>query len=215
MSTAGSLARWFRDELAPDLPPETAYSTLFKRAEAIVPGADGLLMLPHFSGERTPINDPRARGVIVGLTLAHTRDHLFRAVSESVAYGIRHNIETFRNIGADVRQVVAVGGGTKSLAWLQIVSDVVGIPQSVPALTIGASYGDAFLAGLSANILKREDLTNWVRPGYLIDPDPARHEQYEPIYQQYLKLYENTRSIIYSLNSNRPLSKVTQANQYC
>ena len=56
--------------------------------------------------------------------------------------------------------MVAVGGGTKSLAWLQIVSDVVGIPQSVPALTIGASYGDAFLAGLSANILKREDLTN-------------------------------------------------------
>ena len=74
MSTTGSLARWFRDELAPDLPPETAYSTLFERAEAIVPGADGLLMLPYFSGERTPINDPRARGVIVGLTLAHTRD---------------------------------------------------------------------------------------------------------------------------------------------
>ena len=202
MSTTGSLARWFRDELAPDLPPETAYSTLFKRAEAIVSGADGLLMLPYFSGERTPINDPRARGVIVGLTLAHTRDHLFRAVSESVAYGIRHNIETFRNIGADVRQVVAVGGGTKSRVWLQIVSDVAGIPQTIPALTFGASYGDAFLAGLTANILKREDLTSWVKPGYLIEPDPVRQAQYEHFYQQYFKLYENTRSVIYSLNPN-------------
>jgi xylulokinase len=106
----------------------------------------------NFSGERTPINDPQARGVIAGLTLAHTRGHLFRAVLESVAYGICHNIETFRNIGAQVRQVVAVGGGTKSRTWLQIVSDVAGIPQMVPAQTIGASYGDAFLAGVAANL---------------------------------------------------------------
>lgn len=200
MSTTGSLTRWFRDELAADLPSETAYNTLFKRAEAIAPGAGGLLMLPYFSGERTPINDPQARGVIAGLTLAHTRDHLFRAVLESVAYGIRHNIETFQNIGSMVSQVVAVGGGTKSRVWLQIVSDVAGIPQTIPALTFGASYGDAFLAGLAANILKREDLTSWVKPGYLIEPDPVRQAQYEHFYQQYLNLYENTRSIVHSLN---------------
>ena len=105
MATTGSLTRWFRDELARDLPEETAYATLFAEAESIAPGADGLLLLPYFSGERTPINDTQARGVFAGLTLAHHRAHLFRAVLESVAFGIRHNIETFRSIGADVRRV--------------------------------------------------------------------------------------------------------------
>src|SRR3990170_5453146 len=129
MSTTGSLARWFRDELAPDLPPETAYSTLFKRAEAIVSGAQGLLMLPYFSGERTPINDPDARGVIAGLNLTHTREHLFRAALESVGFGVRHNMEKFASIGAQIRRVVAVGGGAHSDIWPQIVSNIAGCEQ--------------------------------------------------------------------------------------
>jgi xylulokinase len=78
---------------------------------------------------------------------------------------------------------------------------VAGIAQIAPAQTIGASYGDAFLAGLAANILKRDDLSTWVKPGYVLEPDPARHAQYESFYQQYLQLYENTCNIIHALNS--------------
>lgn len=199
MATTGSLTRWFRDQLARDLPDETAYVTLFAEVENIAPGAEGLLLLPYFSGERTPINDPLARGVFAGLTLAHRREHLYRAVLESVAYGIRHNIETFRSIGADVRRVVAVGGGTKSRTWLQIVSDVCGIAQDVPELTIGASYGDAFLAGLAAGILKHSDLTDWVRPGSAITPNLAHKATYDAYYTDYLQLYEATRPIIHRL----------------
>ncbi len=199
MATTGALTRWFRDELAQDLPPDIAYQTLFDQAERIEPGANGLIMLPYFSGERTPINDPQARGVIAGLTLAHSRAHIYRAVLESVAYGIRHNIEAFRSMGAPVKRIVAVGGGTKSTMWLQIVSDVAGIPQTVPALTIGASYGDAFLAGLAAGILRREDLAQWVKPGQEIMPDLDRQRIYEPYYENYLNLYEQTRSIVHTL----------------
>jgi xylulokinase len=199
MSTTGSLTRWFRDELAKDLPADQAYATLFENAEAISPGAGGLLVLPYFSGERTPINDPLARGVIAGLTLAHTRDHLYRAVLESVAYGIRHNLETFTNIGADLRRVVAVGGGTKSRAWMQIVSDVTSTPQIIPQLTIGASYGDAFLAGLVAGILNKDDLNSWVKPAYIIEPDPERSQQYQPFYRNYLSLYGATKDIVHDL----------------
>lgn len=199
MATTGSLTRWFRDELAAGLPEETAYATLFAEAETVEPGAGGLLMLPYFSGERTPINDPHARGVIAGLTLAHKRKHLYRAVLESVAYGIRHNIDAFRAIGAAVKRVVAVGGGTQSTAWLQIVSDVAGISQTVPALTIGASYGDAFLAGLAAGILQPGDLATWVKPGLEIAPDAASQQRYEPLYADYLKLYEGTREIVHRL----------------
>jgi xylulokinase len=203
MATTGSLTRWFRDELARDLPEESAYATLFAEAEAISPGAEGLLLLPYFSGERTPINDTQARGVFAGLTLAHQRAHLYRAVLESVAYGIRHNIETFRSIGADVKRVVAVGGGTKSRAWLQIVSDVAGIAQEVPELTIGASYGDAFLAGLAAGILERSDLSGWVRPGLRIEPDRKNQAVYDGLYADYRLLYENTREIVHRLGSIR------------
>ena len=199
MATTGSLTRWFRDELAADLPKDRAYERLFDDAVTVEPGAGGLLMLPYFSGERTPVNDPDARGVVVGLTLAHTRRHLFRALLEGVAYGIRHNIETFRSIGAEVKRVVAVGGGTKSRTWLQIVSDVAGISQTVPALTIGASYGDAFLAGVAAGILRREDLQQWVTAGVTIDPDVSLKPSYDRYYADYLLLYRQTRGLVHRL----------------
>jgi xylulokinase len=199
MATTGSLTRWFRDKFAADLPGDRAYETLFKEAGEVEPGARGLLMLPYFSGERTPINDTQARGVVAGLTLAHSRQHLFRALLESVAYGIRHNIETFQSIGADVQRVVAVGGGTQSRVWLQIVSDVTGIPQIVPGLTIGASYGDAFLAGLAAGILKREDLETWNKPGHIVEPNGFIKNLYNQYYADYLLLYERTREIVHRL----------------
>lgn len=200
MATTGSLTRWFRDELASDLPEEIAYQTLFDGAAKIKSGADGLIVLPYFSGERTPINDPKARGIIAGLTLSHSREHLYRAVLEGVAYGIRHNIETFQEIGAPVKRIVAVGGGTKSKTWLQIVSDIVGIKQEIPALTIGASYGDAFLAGLATGILKKDDLNNWVKHEALIEPDPDQKQIYNHYYENYLELYKQTREIMHDLS---------------
>ena len=124
---------------------------------------------------------------------------MYRAVLESVAFGIRHNIETFQSIGADVRRVVEVGGGTKSTTWLQIVSDVAGISQEVPHLTIGASYGDAFLAGLAAGLLKLDDLSHWVKPGVQIVPNLDHKETYDARYQDYRLLYEVTRDIVHRL----------------
>jgi xylulokinase len=205
MATTGTLTRWFRDELAPDLPQETAYDSLFAAAAKVDPGSGGLLVLPYFSGERTPINDPQARGVIAGLTLSHTRAHLFRAVLEGVGYGIRHNIETFRSNGADVRRILAVGGGTKGSVWLQIVSDITGIPQLVAANTIGASYGDAFLAGLATGAVSRDDLGHWVVPGRTIEPDLQLRDHYARYYSNYLSLYEQTREIVHDIASiDRP-----------
>jgi xylulokinase len=207
MATSGSLTRWFRDELAADLPKDTAYETLFSAAASVEPGAGGLLMLPYFSGERTPINDPQARGVVAGLTLAHTREQIYRAVLEGVAYGIRHNVETFESIGAGVKRVIAVGGGTKGTTWLQIVSDVAGLSQTVPALTIGASYGDAFLAGLAAGIIRYQDLEDWVKPGVVVEPNAAPKALYDRYYADYQLLYQRTRDIVHRLGS--PGSRAT------
>lgn len=200
MATTGSLTRWFRDEFAADLGKDQAYDILFNEAAKIEPGANGLILLPYFSGERTPINDPKARGIIAGLSLSHTRAHLYRAILEGVAFGIRHNIETFGSIGAKVDWIVAVGGGTKSAVWLQIVSDITGLPQLVPANTIGASYGDAFLAGLGTQMLKQDDLKQWIKPGKTIYPDEQKKTFYDEYYENYLALYSQTSGIIHKLD---------------
>ncbi len=103
--------------------------------------------------------------MIAGLSLAHGRDHVFRAALEGVAHGIAHNIEVFEELGAPIDRIVAVGGGVQGGLWPQIVSDVSGREQIVPDQTVGASYGDAFLAGLASGVLSRGDLASWVRGG--------------------------------------------------
>ncbi|WP_293910502.1 FGGY-family carbohydrate kinase [Deinococcus sp.] len=200
MSTTGSLTRWFADELARDLPEDEAYNRLFEAADAVSAGANGVIMLPYFSGERTPINDPHARGVVAGLSLSTTRQDLFRAALEGVGYGIRHNIETFRDLGADVRRIVAVGGGAKTQTWLQIVTDIAGAVQEVPAQTIGASYGDAFLAGLAAGKLRHADLASWVNPGRVIVPDDSKRAVYDKNFELFKALYTQTKDIVHGLS---------------
>lgn len=207
MSTTGALTRWFRDQLAPDLvqaeqrggPP--AYSALSDLAATAPPGSRGLLVLPHFQGERTPIHDPHARGIFAGLTLTHTRADMYRAVLEGTAYGVAHNIQTMSNMGAEPRRLVAVGGGTKSPVWLQIVSDVSGLPQDVPGQTIGASYGDAFLAGYAAGLVPDFETlsTVWVGNPMQVMPDPAQHELYLEYYDLYQALYQQTKDISHQL----------------
>ena len=199
MATTGSLTRWIRDEFARELPPQEAYRLLFEGAARVGAGSGGLLMLPYFSGERTPINDPRARGVIAGLSLAHNRDHVFRAALEGVAHGITHNIEVFEELGAKIERIVAVGGGVQGGLWPQIVSDVSGREQIVPDQTLGASYGDAFLAGLAAGVLSRGDLASWVRAGARVVPDAVAHARYREDQVLFRSLYEETRGTVHAL----------------
>ncbi len=203
MATTGALTRWFRDNFARELlsEDEDAYGTLAREAGDVPPGSLGLMLLPYFSGERTPINDPDARGVICGLTLAHTRGHVYRAVLEGTAYGIAHNLEAMREAGAEASRIVAVGGGAKNALWLQIVSDVSGLPQQVPAQTIGASYGDAFLAGHAAELIPSLDTldSSWVQSGRTVEPDPTAHARYAEYYALYRRLYEDTAQIQHAL----------------
>jgi xylulokinase len=105
MATTGAATAWLRDLFgSPD------YADLLTLAKEAGPGANGLLMLPYFAGERTPVMDPQARGVVAGLTLSHTRGDLYRAALEATGYGVRHNIETIEAAGGDIRHVVALGG---------------------------------------------------------------------------------------------------------
>jgi xylulokinase len=207
MATTGALTRWFRDEfaagevMAEAEGGENAYAVLADAAAQVPAGAGGLICLPYFAGERTPIHDPDARGVFAGLTLSHTRAHLYRAMLEGTAYGVRHNLETLRDMGAHPERLVAVGGGTSNRLWLQIVSDVAGVAQTVPRRTIGASYGDAFLAGLATGIIPDIGaLTGtWVKVSEVIESDTSAKAQYDKYYRVYRDLYEHAKDDLHVL----------------
>ncbi|MEU4014490.1 FGGY family carbohydrate kinase [Microbacterium sp. NPDC028030] len=194
LSTSGALTAWMTELTGAD------YPVLLAEAEASGPGAGGVLMLPYFAGERTPIQDPDARGVIAGLTLAHTRGDLYRAALEATALGVRHNVETMRAAGADIRRIVAVGGGTQGRLWLQIVSDVTGLVQELPETTIGASYGAAFLAATAtAAPGAAPAITDWNPIAERIRPQTQLQPLYDTLFDRYLRLYEGSRSVIHDL----------------
>ncbi len=149
LATSGTLTHWFRDQFARDLPRDTAFAALAAEAEASPPGAKGLICLPYFSGERTPIHDPQAKGAIFGLNLTHTRGDLYRAALEGIACGTAPSPTPTPRPGQPPTRVLAVGGGTQNALWLQATSDLTGLDQTLCRVTTGATYGDAFLAAVA------------------------------------------------------------------
>ncbi len=191
MATSGAITGWLRELFgSPD------YEELLDLAQRSGAGANGLLVLPYFSGERTPIMDPDARGVIAGLTLSHTRGDLYRAALEATGFAVRHNIEALEQAGGDIRRIVAVGGGTQGGLWTQIVSDVTGREQEIRAQSIGASYGAALLA---AQLVSSATIDAWNPVQSTVEPDPAVVEQYEELYRLYRDLYPRTADTVHAL----------------
>jgi xylulokinase len=193
MATSGAITGWLRE-----LYGDAGYPELLDLAAASGAGARGLLMLPYFAGERTPIADPHARGVIAGLRTDHGRGDLYRAALEATAFGVRHNVEAIGAAGGVIKRIVAVGGGTQGGLWTQIVSDVTGLPQVLPSVTVGASYGAAFLA---AGTVGPADIESWNPPARIIEPDAGMHSRYNELYRLYLQLYPATKDIVHSLSA--------------
>ncbi|MFE0633337.1 FGGY-family carbohydrate kinase [Streptomyces sp. NPDC058864] len=191
MATSGAVTDWLRGLFgAPD------HAALLAEAADSGVGARGLAMLPYFAGERTPVADPDARGVIAGLTVEHTRGDLYRAALEATAHGVRHNVEAMRHAGAGIERVVAVGGGTRGRLWTQIVSDVTGLPQDIPAVTVGAAYGAARLA---ARLAGEGATAAWNPVRDRCVPDPAASAVYDGLHSLYRDLYPATRGAVHAL----------------
>jgi xylulokinase len=195
LSTSGSITSWFREQFARELPQTSfeemgaTHAALCREAEASPIGANGILMLPYFSGERSPFSDPLARGVIAGLTLSHDRGDIYRAIMEATAFGLRHNLEAMTKSGTTVRRAVAAGGGTTSRLWLQIVSDVTGLTQELPDRAVGAALGDAYIAATSVGLTERAlGMTGgWAKIVDRVAPDPEHAR------------YGRTRAIVHAL----------------
>ena len=206
MSTAGTLTQWFRDQFAlceaeaEKRGGENAYAALARLAASSPVGARGIVVLPYFSGERTPLLDPDAKGLIFGLGLNHTRVDVYRAILESIGFGIRHNLEEMKKEGASPRRVLAVGGGTLNPVLMQIVSDIAGIEQHIPEQQIGACYGDAFLAGVGVGVFSDiAEASLWVTTKRVVKPDTTAHGEYEGYYRIYRGLYKATAPLMRDL----------------
>jgi xylulokinase len=191
MATSGAITGWLRDLFG-----SADYPELLRVAEESGIGAGGLLMLPYFAGERTPIMDPQARGIIAGLTLSHGRGDLYRAALEATGFGVRHNIEAIEAAGGDIRRVVAVGGGTQGALWTQVVSDITGREQELRTHSVGASYGGALLA---AQLVGKADIDAWNPVKEVVAPRRAAATSYDEIYRLYRSLYTSTAGVAHAL----------------
>jgi xylulokinase len=200
LATSGTLTHWFRDQVARDLDPRTAVAALVAEAEQSPPGAKGLVFLPYFSGERTPIHDSHAKGALFGLNLTHTRADMFRALLEGVACGTHHIMETYREAGQEPRAIFAVGGGVRNKVWMQATSDISGRTQILRRRTIGASYGDAFLAALAVGDVTAHAIEDWNPVASEVVADDANAEVYRRQYEVFRELYPRTRDLMRRLD---------------
>ncbi len=154
VATTGAALRWFHDLLrptpaGPGVHPQIDYGSLLAQAEEVEPGAEGLIFLPHLMGERAT-NDPRAKGAFFGLTLAHGRMHLLRALLEGTAFVLRQLLD--HSGYGPPRELLALGGGAKSPLWCQIMADVMDIPVLMPRVVETTSLGAAILAGVGVGL---------------------------------------------------------------
>jgi len=206
LSAGGSL-QWFRNELCQadwakaKRAKREIYDLLIEEARPVPAGSQGLFFLPYLSGERTPHADPDARGCFVGLTLAHSRGHMIRAILEGVTYAMRDSLAIFEGLGVPIRQIRASGGGARSPLWRQIQADMFGRKVVTINTEEGPAYGVALLAAVGGGEFKdvREACAATI---HVVQETPFRrsvkkvYDRAFPVYQQlYCSLKDDFKGI--------------------
>jgi len=199
--SAGMALRWLRDQVF-GLTGEAAYAQMTSWAKATHPGAGGLLFLPYLVGERTPHMDPRARGLLLGLTASHGRAELVRAVLEGVALACYDAYGVLAELGASPQRIIMAGGGARSQLWRQIVADVFDLP--VQRLQAGeqSALGAVLLAGGGVGLFDPGLAAQaWAVYGPPLEPDGRRHTLYQDLLPLFRSAYRKHREDFRQLQS--------------
>ncbi len=198
IATAGAIVRWFRDalgqheKLVAENSGISAYMLLDRMAERVKPGAEGLIFTPHMTvGERAPFWSSTMRSCLFGLTIGHTKAHIYRAFLEAVAYALRDSIEVDKEVGIPIRRIILVDGGAKSPIWRQIMADVTGYELRYVEAAPGAPLGDALVAGVGTGHLKYETINEWVSVDKIAKPNPENVKIYDKYYRLYRRIRES------------------------
>jgi xylulokinase len=188
--SAGGAFAWYRDQCARDLTDaDQRDAVLTAEAATVPPGAEGVTFLPYLQGERTPHRDASLRAAFLGLSLAHSRAHMTRAVLESVCFALRDSLEILKELGLGPTFLLLTGGGAKSAFVRQLQADVFGLPVTTVNREEGGAYGAALLAAVGAGAfpdLKTAAQRTLTRQA-LVPPNPEIHRAYEPIYDRFRK----------------------------
>lgn len=206
--STGALLAWFKRTFMREAEPaaqaqgQSIYQLLDGEAAATPPGADGLIVLDYFQGNRTPHTDSLARGALWGLSLNHTRGHVFRALMEGIAYGVQDILQTFGKQGFTVERIFASGGATRSPLFMQIYADVTGrridVGQDVEASLLGSAVVAAVGAGLYADFGQAAAHMVAIRGSYA--PDQARHQAYQFYVAHYQATYPQLKALMHTMS---------------
>ncbi|TFG71612.1 MAG: carbohydrate kinase [Anaerolineales bacterium] len=183
----------------------SSYDLLNMQAERVPAGSEGLLILPFLMGERTPIWDVNARGVLFGLSLQHSKGHIVRAMMEGVTYALYDSYRLLKDAGLQVNYPMVLNeGGAVSRLWRQIIADVFNVSNVMVKRRTGAPYGDAILAGVAIGMFDGygvvKDWVDYVEP---MDPQPANHELYMELFTLYKRIYEHLKDDFVTLAKYR------------
>jgi len=190
--SAGGAFAWYRDQMARDLASDPEINRkLDDEAAPISRGAEGVTFLPYLQGERTPHRNANARGAFLGLSLAHTRAHLTRAVLEGVCFALRDSLEILLSLGFSPAEVLFTGGGAKSPLVRAMLAEVLGVPIATVDREEGPAYGAALLAavgvGAFPDLRAATGATLHRRPAQV--PSPESHGEYSAPYARYRESY--------------------------
>ena len=206
--SSGSVLKWFRDGFINRAHEEEAqkqglslYDYFNTLAGNIPIGSEGLVVLNYWQGNRNPLIDSQARGVIWGLSLKHGPAHVYRAIMEGVSYGTEHIMRYFREAGFAPREVYACGGATKSDLWMQIQSDVLGIPICLTEEANAPLLGDAILASYGAGLYKsiEEAAEAMVRIRKKVEPDLEKTSSYRYYVDRYIDTYPALKNLMHDM----------------
>ncbi len=196
MAASGSLVKWFVGDVLGRPVDKATLRELDDAAAAISPGSEGIVVLPYFLGEKTPLMDPLARGVIFGLDLHHGPAHIFRAILEAVIYGFRHHLDVLREAGHTPRRIVATNGGVSSSLWRAIAADALSVPITSYRGHPGSSLGVAFVAGMAGGLFAHwGDIERFLAEPVVNTPDPDAASVYDARYEVYRALYPRVRDL--------------------
>ena len=152
--------------------------------------------VPYFLGEKTPLNDPHARGTLTGLGLHHGLPHVWRAALESVAFGFRHHGDVFAEMGLDISRVLACDGGAASDLWVQITADVLERPIERLLNHPGSCLGAAFVAGMGVGAIDDwAAIGSYVETDRVFEPDEKSARIYRDAYCLYRELYDRLETL--------------------
>lgn len=175
-----------------------SFDEMTAMAQGVPPGSDGLLFLPYLNGERTPYNDPNAKGIYLGLTLKHTRAHMIRSTMEGIVFGLKNSIRIFENLDIRFDKIIASGGGARSRLFLELQADIFNKEIYTSAVREQACAGAAVTAavGVGAFYNYEEACESMVHlnPEVFL-PDSERSKQYAERFLVFQRIYEQNKEL--------------------